>query len=205
MSVHSGWTKRIIDRCLEHSIIFDLNQILLDGGKHRPMRRFLSSVPSASVIDLGCGTGNWVELADQEYLGVDTSKSFITTCREKHGSDPNKSFLQADAASLELDRSFDLAMLISVLHHLSDDQVAGTIDRAAAHADHLFVMDLYPIHQNPFSRWLYRMDRGNHIREPDRQRKVITESGQFRLVKEDDFHSWNCLYRHTLFLFESNQ
>ena len=32
MSVNSGWTKRIIDRCLEYSIIFDINQILLDGG-----------------------------------------------------------------------------------------------------------------------------------------------------------------------------
>lgn len=205
MNARSGSVKRFIDRCFEHSFIFNINQVLLDGGKHAPMRRFLSDVPSDAVIDLGCGPGNWVELAEEEYVGVDTSESFIDTCREKHGDDSNKQFLHADVASLELDRSFDLAMLISVLHHLSDEQIGETVDRLADHARYLFVMDLYPIHHNPISRWLYRMDRGNHIREPDQQRNLITASGQFQLVKEDEFHSWNRLYRHTMFLFESNQ
>jgi ubiquinone/menaquinone biosynthesis C-methylase UbiE len=196
---------RAIDRCLEHAIVFNLNQLLLDGGKHRPIRRFLSNVPAASVIDLGCGPGNWVELSEREYLGIDTSENFIAACRDKYADDPTRQFLQANVADLQLDKSFDLALMISVLHHLSDEQTIDTLDWIASHTDHLFVLDLYPNHQNPISRWLYRMDRGSHIREPDEQRRLILQSNQFHLVKEGDFYSWNHLYHHTMFLFKSNQ
>ena len=49
---------RFIDRLFENSLVFNLNQVILDGGKTRQIRRFLADVPYRSVVDIGCGTGN---------------------------------------------------------------------------------------------------------------------------------------------------
>lgn len=193
----------VIDRLFEHSFIFNINQILLDGGKHRPIRQFLADVPYASVIDLGCGPGNWVELARGDYLGLDTSPSFIETCREKYRDHPDKQFLQADVTDFDINESYDLGMLISVLHHLSDEQALHALRRTAAHARFLFILDLYPIDENPVSKWLYGMDRGDYIRAPAAQKELVAQAGTHRLLKEDAFYSWNRLYRHTIFLYES--
>lgn len=107
---------RLIDRLFENALIFNLNQIILDGGKNRQIKRFLADIPYQSMVDIGCGTGNWAALADGKYLGVDTSPSFIASCKKRYKSDPRKEFLLADATSLALSEPFDLAILVSVLH-----------------------------------------------------------------------------------------
>lgn len=194
---------RVIDRLFENSLVFNLNQVILDGGKKRQIKRFLADLPYRSVVDIGCGTGNWAKLANGKYLGVDTSPSFIAACQRRYKSDPRKEFLLADATSLALSEPFDLAILVSVLHHLSDPEVERLAEWVAQHARYFFVLDLYPNHGNPISEWLYRMDRGNYIREPEAQREMLLKEGQFRLIKQDDYFAPNRLYRHTLFLFES--
>lgn len=194
---------RFIDRLFENALVFNLNQIILDGGKKRQIERFLAGVPYQSVVDIGCGTGNWATLADDKYLGVDTSPSFIASCKKRYKSDPRKEFLLADATSLALSEPFDLAILVSVLHHLSDTEVEHLAKWVAQHARYFFVLDLYPNPGNPISEWLYRMDRGNYIREPGVQQELLLKGGQFRLIKQDGYFAPTKLYRHILFLLES--
>ena len=193
-----------VDRLFEHPLVFNLNQVILDGGKTRQIRRFLADVPYQSVVDIGCGTGNWAKLARGPYLGVDTSPSFIAACRRRYANDPQKQFVQADAMALRPETPFDLACLISVLHHLSDAEVARLCAWVSRSARYFFVLDLYPIPHNPISRWLYQMDRGNHIRDPEAQQALLLRDGRFRLVKRGAYYSPNRLYRHTLFLLEAN-
>lgn len=194
---------RFIDRLFKNSLVFNLNQVILDGGKQRQIKRFLADVPYRSMVDIGCGTGNWAKLANDKYLGVDTSPSFIAACQKRYKTDPRKEFLLADATTLTLSESFDLAILVSVLHHLSDTEVKRLTQWVAQHARFFFVLDLYPNHGNPISEWLYRMDRGNYVREPHAQQELLLKGGQFRLIKQDGYFAPNRLYRHTLFLFES--
>ena len=184
--------------------MFNLNQVILDGGKTRQIRRVLRDVPHDSVVDIGCGTGNWAKVAEGDYLGVDQSPSFIAACRKRYASDPSKTFMLADAATIEPPRAFDLAMLISVLHHLSDEQADRVLGWAAGHARHLFVLDLYPVEHNPVSRFLYDMDRGDHIRAPEEQRAIV-ERHPFELVRAEDYYAYNRLYRHTLLLYRSTE
>ncbi|MGD0016407.1 MAG: methyltransferase [Verrucomicrobiia bacterium] len=194
---------RSVYKFFEWSWVFNLNQIILDPGKKRQIVRFLRDVPYRSMIDIGCGTGNWTELARGRYLGIDTSPSFIEACKRRFACDSTKQFVLVDVTKLELAENYDLAILISVLHHLSDDEVLQLVHWVRVNARYLFILDLHPIRWNPISRWLYAMDRGNHIREPAAQRNLVLRQPGIRLVKEGDYRCPNGLYRHTLFLFES--
>ncbi len=195
----SALYRKVFD-LFERPAVFNAYQTVVDGGKGRQIRRFLQSVQFESVIDIGCGTGNWAELVDVPYLGIDSSPSFIAGCTRRFAGDTTKRFVQADAADLEIVEQFDLAMLISVLHHLSDAEVDRLLSWLSGCAKQFFVLDLYPVNRNPLSRWLYRMDRGDFVRERDEQRQLLERGGHFSVVKEDDYYCPNGLYRHTLFL-----
>lgn len=192
-----------IDRLFESAFVFNANQFLLDGGKTRQIKRFLSGLEFDSIVDIGCGPGNWAKIARGQYVGIDTSPSFIKTCIKRYSGDPRKRFIQADAAGITLGQTFDLAMLISVLHHLSDNEASRVCHWVALSTKYFFVLDLYPNPRNPVSRFLYAMDRGNFIREPREQERLLTKDNLFRVIRKEDYYCPNRFYRHTLYLLES--
>jgi SAM-dependent methyltransferase len=191
-----------IDRLFESAFVFNANQFLLDGGKARQIKRFLKDVPFSSVVDIGCGPGNWAVISRGRYLGIDTSPSFIESCQRRYAGDPQKEFVLSDATRLNVKEPFDLAMLISVLHHLSEEEMVRVLEWAARSARFFFVLDLYPNPSNPISSFLYAMDRGNYIREPAEQERILTTGNHFRIIEKSDYFSPPRLYRHTLYLLE---
>ena len=190
-------------RLLDVPILFEINQVVVDGGKRAPVSRFLEEVEYDSVVDLGCGTGAWSYLATGRYLGLDQSPSFIQGCKARFQKDARKRFEVGDLESMALEEDFDLALMMSVLHHLSDTQAEAALSRVAGRARLLLVMDLIPIPRNPLSRLLYGLDRGDFIRSLEDQRAVLLRSGHWQLEREDSFHSYNRLYRHSLFLLRA--
>ena len=77
----------------------------------------LDAVQPASVIDIGCGTGNWLAIAQEsgvkEILGVDGAwvKAQLAI--------PPQSFVEHDLSTpLKLHRRFDLALSLEVAEHL---------------------------------------------------------------------------------------
>ncbi len=198
-------TPRFLREAFEHPWVFRLNQVLLDGGKTGPIRLFLEDVAYESVLDIGCGPGTWTKLARGPYLGIDTSPSFIRSARRRYHKRPDTAFVLGDATALEPERDFDLALLISVLHHLDDSEADRLLAWIARRSRHLFVLDLYPVTTNPVSRFLYAMDRGDYIRSPEAQAEIFLRRPEYRLVKQGDFFSLNRTYRHTMFLFEMSQ
>jgi SAM-dependent methyltransferase len=196
------WLRRA-HRLFDLPAIFDLYQIVADGGKRSPVSRFLSGIDYQTVLDLGCGTGAWSYLARGPYLGIDFSESFIRGCRRRYGNESNKTFQVGDLGSVEIERRFDLVLMMSVLHHLSDNEASGLLRQLEDRAGRLLVMDLMPNPPNPLSRILYRLDRGDHIRSAEDQRRILLQSGGWALERSDNFYSYNRLYRHTLFLLRS--
>ena len=198
-----SWLQRA-HAILDVPFLFDLNQVILDGGKRAPVNKFLQDVAYETILDLGCGTGAWSYLTREKYVGLDYSRPFIEGCRRQFGSDPRKSFMVGDVETLESQMSFDLALMMSVLHHLSDDQANALMERLSRVATRLLVMDLIPIEYNPLSKFLYNIDRGDHIRTTDEQRRVLIANGRWLVQKEGSFYSYNRLYRHTLFLLKTS-
>jgi SAM-dependent methyltransferase len=97
-----------------------------------------------SVLDLGCGDGNQLGLADYpRYLGIDVSPSAVRRCIERFGDDPTKSFLALDPATTHDPARWlraDLALSLEVLFHLVEvdafeaylAQLFGSADRFVA-------------------------------------------------------------------------
>jgi SAM-dependent methyltransferase len=191
-----------LHRLFDAPWVFDVNQAVLDGGKQHHILDFLDGISRKSVVDIGCGTGLWSHLATSSYLGIDSSESFIAGCRRRFRGDTSRQFVLADATTVHPEEQFDLALLISVLHHLDVDGIRGLLDWVSRSARRLFVLDLFPNDKNPLSRWLYSLDRGDFIRSPEEQRTLLESEGRFRVTRSGSFYSWNRIYRHTMFLAE---
>jgi SAM-dependent methyltransferase len=80
-----------------------------------------------SVIDLGCGDGNQLSLADYpRYLGLDRSPTVVRQCIERFRADPTKSFLYFEPDSMADPAGWlraDMALSMEVIFHLVEDQV----------------------------------------------------------------------------------
>lgn len=78
-----------------------------------------------TVIELGCGDGNQLSLADYpRYLGLDISKTAIDRCQERFRSDSTKAFLWYDPArAMRLADwlQVDLTLSLDVIYHLVED------------------------------------------------------------------------------------
>ncbi len=73
--------------------------------------RLVLSLGASSVLDAGCGTGRVaIELARDgiEVIGVDIDRSMLD---EAYRQGPGLEWLEADLATLDLDRTFDVVLL----------------------------------------------------------------------------------------------
>ncbi|MBI4239485.1 class I SAM-dependent methyltransferase [Candidatus Uhrbacteria bacterium] len=81
---------------------------------------------SASVLDIGCGTGRVYEFLQKKigrYVGVDSNKQFIDALKEKYPNNATRQFLQGDMLNLgalgELQgKQFDCIISVAAFHHI---------------------------------------------------------------------------------------
>jgi SAM-dependent methyltransferase len=89
--------------------------------------------PIASILDLGCGTGNYaLRLAQRGYevSGVDLSESMLEVARKKmENAQVSIQFFHSDIGSIQLDRQFDAAiMMFAVLgYQYTNERVIKTL------------------------------------------------------------------------------
>jgi SAM-dependent methyltransferase len=80
-----------------------------------------------SVVDLGCGDGNQLSLANYpRYLGLDRSSTAVRKCIQRFSTDKTKSFLRYDPEDLADPAGWlraDLALSLEVIFHLVEDEV----------------------------------------------------------------------------------
>ncbi len=88
--------------------------------------------PTDTVLDIGCGTGEFerlllVEHPTQLIVGVDISEKMLEIAQQKCHPYPNISFQKASASALPFgDRSFDIIVSASALHYFDDPIAALT-------------------------------------------------------------------------------
>lgn len=99
---------------------FHLKRLAVTGSL---IRRLLPE--NGSVLDVGCGTGRWSQVASEQagtVVAIDLSATNIETARRLHPS-PNIDFVVGDVARMlpgSGGPTFDLALLIHVLEHIDD-------------------------------------------------------------------------------------
>lgn len=95
---------------------------------HAAISRHLEA--GQSLLELGCGPGNDIDLFRQRYgvVGSDNSTEFLERCRKRF---PTIEFLALDAVAIDTERQFDCLFSNKVLHHLNLDDLVFSFKRQA--------------------------------------------------------------------------
>jgi SAM-dependent methyltransferase len=107
--------------------------------------------PITSILDLGCGTGNYaLRLAQRGYevCGVDMSEPMLDVARKKIQNSPaSVHFFHSDIASVRIGRQFDAAiMMFAVLgYQYTNEQIIRTLKNIRTHlkAGGLLIFDVW--------------------------------------------------------------
>jgi SAM-dependent methyltransferase len=119
------------------------------------------------VLDFGCGTGgNCCVIAADLYLGVDIDEERIEYARRLY---PDRRFAVVSPELREIgDRAFDVILIGAVLHHLTDEQIAGYENeflRILKPDGALIVFEPYLAPKARLINWFMRtLDEGKYLR-----------------------------------------
>lgn len=108
-----------------------------------------------TVLDCGCGGGQHLQFVApycQEAIGVDLN-ALASAARNTHGLS-NVSLIEGDIATMDLNRSFDMAYSIGVLHHT--DSPTASFRNIAKHCKPggRVIVWVYSREGNALNRWL---------------------------------------------------
>jgi 2-polyprenyl-3-methyl-5-hydroxy-6-metoxy-1,4-benzoquinol methylase len=136
-----------------------------------------------SLLDIGCGIGQYASITEGEYLGVDLEESYIAYART-HKRRPNQTFRCTDVTNvLDEDRQFDLVLMVDFLHHISDEDCIRLLDVTAQLAKKA-VVSFEPVsyQPNPLGKWIVGHDRGNYVRSLERLHALF-DASRLRIEK----------------------
>lgn len=175
---------------LDRPLVWEASRVGLDlaFGLYRRRRALLAHWglldDDPSVLDIGCGIGQYASLTRGRYLGVDLNCPYVDHARRRRGDDRH-AFRCVDAAELVAEgESFDLVLMVDFLHHLPDDAAVTVLATARELAEGA-VVSLEPVTEqaNRFGRWFIEHDRGEHMRPHASLRALLERAG---LVVEAD-------------------
>lgn len=112
------------------------DEIIHNSGAAEQVLPVLFSIfKPKSILDVGCGLGNWIEVAKkmgvEEVVGVDGSYVNRTLLKID-----DKEFIEKDLAKpFDLNKNFDLAICLEVAEHLPETSADTLIQSIVAHAD----------------------------------------------------------------------
>ena len=182
---------KLIDLVLKFPILFELQQKFFNN--YTALRVEYSSIFSTNcelkILDIGCASGicasSIVDLKRYTLVGIDLDKNYVTRAKR---SFPNGCFLAMDANNLGFDeKSFDVVMFNSVLHHLGDDTIANSlfeVERVLRDGGRLLVAEPIFSEKRIISNLLLRFDRGKYVRRKDEYRDLLN---RFDITHERNF------------------
>lgn len=131
------------------------------------------------ILDVGCGYGDLARcLPDVTYVGVDANEHYIEFARRNpfNGAD----FVVGDVTELSEERygRFDCAVLIGVLHHLSDNDATSTLKAISGILNPqgrlVAAEPVWDPSQRTTARVLAALDRGRYVREQARYSELVS-------------------------------
>lgn len=132
------------------------------------LNEFVRMHAISTVLELGCGDGNQLSLADYpSYVGLDVSRTAIGLCQRRFSDDRTKSFFLYDGGCFwDAAHLFtaELALSLDVVYHLVEDDVFSTYMSHLFAAARRFVIiystnassygDAPHVRHRNFSRWV---------------------------------------------------
>ena len=181
-------------RTLENAWVFDLKQRLVTGGFRSMRQAFqahfpLNSLRDQHILDVGCGTGlctaKLFDAQNNYVVGIDFNDHYIKLAQRLY---PDIHFIVGEAESLPKYRHFfDVVLISSVLHHLSDDQSLSLFESLqTSMTDQATILVSEPIwSSNAFSNFLLRRDRGQFVKDKPGYLNLLNPN--FRIEKAFEY------------------
>ncbi len=112
-------------KSIEYDTVSDSYDLTRGAGKKNVQQliELLTPVADAAVLDIGCGTGNFLQELDGRtgrLVGLDVSQGMLAQAKAKG---INAELVHGDACSLPFEEEvFDAAYCIQVFHHIRDTE-----------------------------------------------------------------------------------
>jgi cyclopropane fatty-acyl-phospholipid synthase-like methyltransferase len=139
------------------------------AARERTARDYFQIKPGMRVLDLGCGTADFLEVVPDavSYTGIDFNERYIDQARQDYGH--RGTFLVKDVNDLRDDEDrYDLIMAQGLLHHLDNEECKALLvasrNLLAPEGRFMSLDGCYTENQNPIARFLLNRDRGGHVR-----------------------------------------
>lgn len=181
---------------MDNPAVWEMSRLVLDHafGLYRKRMQFMHDRgmlrDNPSIIDIGCGIGQYSGITKGAYLGVDLNGRYIEYAR-KRNCRANRSFRCVDVAAVAEERTgFDLVLMVDILHHISDEQ-CGELLSSVSRIARKYIVSFEPIppsaHCSIVEQALARCERGKYMRPADelqrlfrQARLVVTETAALR-------------------------
>jgi SAM-dependent methyltransferase len=145
------------------------NLLGAQNARMRIVEELLLPKAGMKVLDVGCGPAPLRPyLGNVQYTGVDLNADHIE--KAKRNAQPTDSYLVGDVVT-DLDfepNSFDLIMLIGVLHHIDDAGARKLFQRMAqliSKSGRIVTVDgVFLPNQRTIARIMLKRDAGKHVR-----------------------------------------
>lgn len=178
--------------------VYNSVRTVLLFGKGKMFSRIQKAVAlqeGETLLDVGSGPGELSQLFSGDYAGVDYSENYVSYAKKKY---PSKKFFQGNVLELSIpEKSYDVVLLASFIHHFSDAEVEKILSNVAKVArKKVVLLEPCPWKRNPLSWFLLKMDRGAHVRSFEEQRRFVEK--YFTLEKAETFTSGT--YKLSLFV-----
>jgi SAM-dependent methyltransferase len=172
----------VVDGLAAEPRTWDLLRWILEAGYRgeKDVLRREGITESASILDLGCGTGAMAgSFRSESYVGVDPNARYIAHARS---TKCGYRFEVTDGRSLSFaDGSFDAVLVAGVIHHLDDVSARSLLEesrRVLVPGKGVLVMwEDVPTRSrwNWIGRLMHRLDEGEFISPPERYLKIAYE------------------------------
>ena len=187
---------------LENPYLTRAQRFCLDNGRVMNLKRVLKSYALDSLLDVCCGTGEYVSIQKKGYVGIDNSVSFLSFAKQKN---QHCRFVLGDAMTLPfLDGAFDASLLACASHHLADADFLFVLkEMKRVSRKFIFVDDsLRTNNQNPISKFFYGLDRGKSFRTPEDMARILTLLDNTDLKEKIFYKTFPAIHLHGVFVLE---
>ena len=144
-------------------------------------RELIGVTEGKKILDIGCGPGdNVLKFPNSEYVGIDISQKYIDNANNRFGKLGRFYCVSVDEIEKTDITKIDIVIIKAVLHHLSDEQISGMLEKLKnimSPGGVLITLDpTFCPKQNPISRMLVSLDRGMFVREVDHYRAILKKN-----------------------------
>jgi len=182
------------DKFLEFSSVYAKLMGFLAGANTYPtlVNEYIQPTPGCSVLDVGCGPAAILDLLhDVNYIGLDHNPNYIATATKKYGSKGTFICAGVDQLNDYGLKTFDRIIILGVMHHLDDAQLAQLMMSLKDRLNHGGILITFDVafedKQNLIAKLLAKNDRGKFVRTKEQYLEFINSA--FKVDQADLRHN----------------